>query len=105
MRASSSIARSAEGLAPLDVGTECFALVMEPIGKNGRMQVVDAARVRVLEAHVDGRYNVHRAVIVRAARARIGLELELDRSELYPVADRAEHAAFAHVVRVVWGRS
>jgi hypothetical protein len=89
----------------LAIGAEAWAIVSHPVGRSGKRRQLDGtARVRVIDAHVDGRHNVFRVVITRGTGGIIpGHEVELRRHDLFDV--RNESRAFRAEVSRLWGRS
>lgn len=89
-------------LYDVPTGTECFALVLRPIGKRGeRHEVTGIMRVRIVETHVDGQHNVTRVQVI-AGGDSAGAERTLKRAELYVASNRDERMAFHDQVTRIW---
>lgn len=89
------------GRIDLGVGHEAHAVLTRPIGRGdkNRRAVEGIAVVRVVDPHVDGRYDVFKVTILRSAPAYyVGREIEIKRCDLYASAEPAEMTAFRDFV-------
>jgi hypothetical protein len=94
-----------QSCADLPIDAEAYAIVSHPVGRSKQRRQLDGtARVRVVDAHVDGRHNVFRCVIVLGSGGIIpGHHVELRRQDLFNVRVSAERIAFRAEVERFWG--